>query len=794
MLSLQDWPNLHPARPIDSEIEARIDTLIAGMSLARKVGQVVQADISAVTPEDVAAYHLGSILNGGNSAPDAEMRSAPADWLALADAFWHASVGEDGSGIPVIWGTDAVHGNNNVVGSTIFPHNVGLGAANDEGLMRRIGRATALEMRAVGIEWTFAPTLAVTRDDRWGRTYESYSESPDTVARLGAALVTGLQGDPSSTEFLGPNNVIATAKHFIGDGGTRDGRDQGETEASEAEMRDIHAAGYVSTLQAGVQSVMASFSSWQGHKMHGSRDFLTDLLKKRWRFDGFVVGDWNGHGQLPGCSETDAPDALLAGLDMYMAPDSWRELIGNLTRQVQTGRIPMARLDDAVRRILRVKARLGVLGGPKPSARAHAGEFGLLGREDHVRLADEAVRKSAVLLKNSGGLLPLRPGLNVLVVGEGADDIGMACGGWSLSWQGGGLTKQDFPHALTMLDTISRIVGQGGGKVTYSEDGSFSDRPDVVIAVYGEPPYAEFRGDLDTLDFSTDGEREAVRLRRLKAAGIPVVSVFLSGRPRWVNPEMNASDAFVAAFLPGTRAGALADLLFADATGKALHDFTGRLAFSWPMDADQYVLNKGGEPYAPLFPLGFGLTLQDSCTLGTLHEHAAQVGKDKLTAFDQGSVRGAWQLLLQDRGGQAPWDDAPLASPEGGVQVRTEDHGRQENAIRVEIEGDGSLLFVHEPFDLTREANAEFFLRLNYWDEPDMPDLDVRLVTAAGETVLEHEPGLPRTLDNDQRFDVSLKRAMAAGADLGSVTGIRIGLKGDGSFLLVRASFRMVTG
>ena len=795
-LHLEDWPRIQPPNLFDPDLEARIDLLIQGMPLARKIGQVVQADIPFVTPEDVAAYHLGSVLNGGNSSPGGRVRAAPEEWLALADDYWCASVGTDGMGIPAMWGTDAVHGHNNVVGATIFPHNVGLGAANDENLMERIGRATALEMRTTGMDWTFAPTLAVTRDDRWGRTYESYSESPDLVARLGAALIRGLQGDPETEEFLGPDHVLATAKHFLGDGGTVGGRDQGETEGDESTLRDIHAPGYVSAIAAGAQTVMASFSSWQGHKMHGFGEALTNLLKEHWAFDGLVVGDWNGHGQLPGCTETDCPDALLAGLDLYMAPDSWKGLIETLTRQVEEGIIPMSRLDDAVRRILRVKGRLGLLDSPRPSQRRHAGAFELLGCEAHAALADEAVQKSAVLLKNYDGLLPLKPGLNVLVVGEAADDLSIACGGWSLCWQGGGLEKADYPHAETLLDGIRRIVGQGGGRVQFSPDGSYSGKPDVAIVAFGEAPYAEFRGDLDTLDYCPGEAREAVRMRALKEAGVPVVAVFYSGRPLWVNPELNASDAFVAAFLPGTRAGALADQIFCDTMGAPLHDFTGRLSFSWPQDPDQYGLNAGDPDYAPLFPLGFGLSLADRCTLETLHECGLKAAADRLRIFEQGGLVGSWALSLEGDAGSADWGAGRRQSVPGApVLAVLTDHGRQENALLLEWREAGPAVFHHEPLDMQREANGDIHLRISFAaDQAMASDLSVALLSAAGVTPIIGDAFRLSSVEGDlHRIDISLKKAPSLGADLSAFTGLQLSSARQGRIVLVGIVFEMIT-
>tara|TARA_R110000787_G_scaffold25398_7_gene71533 strand:+ start:6622 stop:9216 length:2595 start_codon:yes stop_codon:yes gene_type:complete len=710
------WPEIQTPIQKDAVLESRIDVILSGMSLEQKVGQVIQADIGSVTPEQVQKYHLGSVLNGGNSAPNANLRATPSEWLNLADAFWKASVGPDGTGIPVLWGTDAVHGHNNIIGATVFPHNIGLGAAGDADLVQRIGEATALDVRAVGMDWTFAPTVAVTEDSRWGRAYESYSEDPALVATLGAALVRGLQGTPGTPDFLNEDHVIATAKHFLGDGGTKDGRDQGETIASEKALRDIHAPGYVTTLETGVQSVMASFSSWQGQKMHGRSDLLTDVLKDKWRFDGMVVGDWNGHGQIVGCTNTDCPDAINAGLDMFMAPDSWRALYNSTLAHARSGRISEARLNDAVRRILRVKIRAGLFEAPAPSQRAHANPTGGLANASHTALAAEAVRKSAVLLKNEGNILPLSPSLRILVAGEGADNLSMLSGGWTLSWQGDGVEKTDFPDAETVLDGVRRIVGQAGGIVDYSPDGKFSKQPDVAIFVFGEDPYAEFRGDLATLDYRPGDDTDVDTMRRLQEAGVPVVAVFLSGRPLWVNPEINASTAFVAAFLPGSQAGAMADVLFADVTDQPVHDFTGRLSFAWPLYADQYDRGSDERDSSLLFDIGYGLSHGDMGDIPELHEQGVATQANNLVIFDRGAAMGGWHAQLADSSGVEDWASLPTASPSATIGARPADLGQQENALRVTWSGAGTgeLQITHAPTDLSREVNADFALVLDY--------------------------------------------------------------------------------
>ncbi|MEE9346944.1 MAG: glycoside hydrolase family 3 protein, partial [Robiginitomaculum sp.] len=396
------WPEGKSGVVRDAAIEARIVVLLSEMTIEQKVGQLVQADIGSVTPDDIKKYRLGSILNGGSSGPYGDDRAAPSEWVRLADEFWEASMSEGvGTPIPIMWGIDAVHGHSNVVGATIFPHNIGLGAANDPALIERIGAATAKEVAATGIDWTFAPTLAVVRDDRWGRTYESYSEDPKIVKAYAGAMVRGIQGKPGSKEFLDGNHVIATAKHFLADGGTKGGKDQGDAIISELELRDIHAQGYLSAIDAGAQTAMASFSSWRGQKMHGNRALLNDVLFGRLGFDGLVVGDWNGHGKLDGCVNDDCPAAFKAGVDIYMAPDSWKGIYETALAAVKSGDISGARLDEGVARILRVKLQAGLFEKGKPSTRPLAGHAEIMGSDAHRAIAREAVRESLVLLKNN---------------------------------------------------------------------------------------------------------------------------------------------------------------------------------------------------------------------------------------------------------------------------------------------------------------------------------------------------------------------------------------------------------
>jgi beta-glucosidase len=631
----QMWPVVVSAVPKDPRIEARIAELLRKMTLEQKVGQMIQADIRSVTPEDVRTYRLGSILNGGGAFPGNEKHSTVSDWVALADRFYDASMDTAGGApaIPIIWGTDAVHGHNNVIGATLFPHNVGLGAAHDPELVQRIGAATAREIAATGIDWTFAPTVAVVRDSRWGRSFEGYSDRPDIVRAYASRMVQGLQGTAGTRGFLDGNHVLATAKHFIGDGGTSHGIDRGNNKSSEQDLLNVHGPGYVSALQAGVQTVMASYNSWQGVKMHGHRHLLTDVLKNRMGFDGIVVSDWDGVDEVQGCAKDRCAQAINAGIDMIMVPDQWKAFLQNTVSQVQAGDIPMARIDDAVTRILRVKLRAGLFEKGRPSSRPLANRVAQVGAPEHRAVAREAVRKSVVLLKNDKCLLPLSPKTNVLVAGDGANDIGKQSGGWSISWQGTGNTNADFPGATSIYEGIEAAVTPAGGTATLSVDGSFHTKPDAAIVVFGESPYAEWHGDLKSIEYRgpvgdglpVDVNRPApevstvfdepdyetapvapaaapvadlVLLKRLRDSGIPVVAVFLTGRVRGVTPEIEASDAFAVAWLPGTEGGGIADVLFRNSSGAVNFPLSGRLSYAWP---------RGGAGGAPLFPYGYGL-------------------------------------------------------------------------------------------------------------------------------------------------------------------------------------------
>lgn len=700
LVNPEKWESIRPI-PLDPAVEAQIDEIMPKLTLEQKVGQVIQADNGSVTPEEVKQYRLGSVLSGGNSAPGPLPYADTKTWLAMADKYYNASIDEEGVefAIPTIWGIDAVHGHANLTGAIVFPHNVGLGAMRNPDLIEKIAMITAHELTVSGHDWTFAPTLAVPKDLRWGRSYEGFSEDPAVVKSYGGRIVHGLQGRFGEADFMGDGRVISSAKHFLADGATEKGADQGDALISEAELRDVHAAGYYSAVPAGVQTVMASFSSWQGRKLHGDKELLTDVLKGQMGFNGFVVGDWNGHGQVPGCINTDCPQSLNAGLDMYMAPDSWKGLYESTLKHVKNGRIPMTRLDDAVRRILRVKIACGIFTKGAPSTRKNAGDESLLGLPAHRAIARQAVRESMVLLKNNGGVLPLDASKTILVVGDGANSISKACGGWTRSWQGKGHTNDEFPNSESIIDGLQEAVDQAGGRLIFSAEANTNETPDVVIAIYGEDPYAEFQGDRENLDFVPNGF-DVNTLEVFKSKDIPVISVFLSGRPMWTNPEINNSDAFIAAFLPGTEGGGVSDLVF---QRDPSFDFTGRLSFSWPSSAIV------SEDAKPLFNLAYGLSYSDTVTVDQLSEES---GLESLAVtstgefFKEGTAVAPWGLWLNS--GDLIKQIASFPTSVGGLIVSKTDHKAQEDALRIKwtkADQDQMRLSTASPNNMSHQEN-----------------------------------------------------------------------------------------
>ena len=627
---LADWPHVRSAIAPDAKLEAQVAKIVGGMTLAQKVGQMTQPEIKSITPDQVRQYYIGSVLNGGGTWPNKNKYATAADWVALADQFYDASMATDMAvKIPVVWGIDAIHGNSNVYGATLFPHNIGLGAARNKKLILQMGAAVGKAVRATGINWVFAPTLAVVQDDRWGRTYESFSEDPALVASYAGEYVRGLQGT-----FASDANVISTAKHYMGDGGTFEGKDQGETRATLAQMINIHGAGYYPALQAGAQTVMASFNSWNDvaagvdyGKVHGSKVMMTDILKTKMGFDGLVVTDWNGIGQVKGCTNDSCAQAINAGVDMVMVPEDWKAFIANTIKQVEGGQIPMARIDDAVSRIVRVKLRAKMF-GKKPSQGQFAGKPEAMQAR---ALARQMVRESLVLLKNDTGALPLARGKKILVVGKSADSLPLQNGGWSLTWQGTENKNSDFPNGDTILTGIKDKAG--ASNVTYSATGEGVDVAafDAVVAVIGETPYAEFGGDIgpsSTLRHSGRHPEDLAVLQAVAGKGKPVITLLVSGRPLYTNDLMNLSDSFVAAWLPGTEGKGVADVLF-----RGGDNFKGKLPFSWPKSTCQATVNAGDKDYAPLFKFGYGLTYGSKTKVGKLDANYAEGGCGVTTSF-----------------------------------------------------------------------------------------------------------------------------------------------------------------
>jgi beta-glucosidase len=560
-----------------------IEQLLSQMTLDEKVGQMTQASKAALQGAEVREYGLGSVLNG---ADDLMSPNTPAGWADAIDRWQMQALGTR-LGIPFIYGVDAVHGHAELRGATVFPHNIGLGATRNPVLAEQVGKVAAEEVAATGIRWTFAPCIAVPRDERWGRTYEGFGETPELATMFAPAVVHGLQGD----KLGGADSVVACAKHFVADGATDKGIDQGDAKISEEELRKIHLPGYAAAVKAGVGTVMASFSSWNGQRMHGQKYLLTDVLKGELGFQGFVVSDWQGIDQMSTSYKENVENAINAGVDMAMAADGFMRFIRTVKSLVSDNRIPMSRIDDAVRRILRVKAAAGLWEHPM-SNRQHAGQ---IGSPEHRIVARDAVRQSVVVLKNDKHVLPLKKGARVHVAGSKASDMGAQCGGWTVGWQGrlGNVTP-----GTTILRGIQTTV-KSKSLVTTSRDGGDVGQADVVVVVVGETPYAEGSGDRKDLHLSS-ADRSTIE--KAHASGKPVVTVLVTGRPLIIEDWLPLTDALVVAWLPGTEGEGVSDVLYGD------YKPTGKLPHSWPRSMDQIPINVGDAKYDPLFPYGFGLT------------------------------------------------------------------------------------------------------------------------------------------------------------------------------------------
>lgn len=574
-----------------SKCDLQADRLLSQMTLEEKIGQMTQVDMNAMKDKaHIAKYFIGSMLSGGDSDP-ADITAT--GWRKACDEFQSWAL-KTRLKIPLIYGIDCVHGHNNVDGAVIFPHNIGLGATRNAQLVQKAGRITAQEVAGTGIHWAFAPCVAVAQNERWGRTYESYSESPDVVSLLGAAAVRGFQSR------LKNNFVVACTKHYAGDGGTKDGIDQGNTVCDEATFRRIHLAPYLPAVKAGACSIMVSYSSWNGEKMHGNKHLLTDVLKKELGFQGFLVSDWAAIDQLSPDYKTAIEKSVNSGLDMAMIPNgpgqknNYVDFVSGLKQLVAEGRVPQSRIDDAARRILRAKFQMGLFERPYANPELTA----QVGSPAHRQVARECVRESLVLLKNDNHALPLSKKVKRLVVaGKAADDLGIQCGGWTITWQG--KTGQVTSGGTTILAGL-RQVAPRGTEISFSPDGTNLGGAEAVIVVVGEQPYAEMKG--DRADLSLQAE-DAALIARARQSGAPVITVLLSGRPLVLGQALEDSTAFVAAWLPGTEGAGVADVLFGAARPK------GKLPRTWPRSNDQLGMTKADPSAANAqFQFGYGLS------------------------------------------------------------------------------------------------------------------------------------------------------------------------------------------
>ena len=685
-----DWSNdKYCSVSVDTKF---IDNLIQNMTLEQKIGQIIMPDIDEVTPEDARKYQLGTFLNGGGKFPNKNKNSSVEDWKKLSEEFYNASPVVNGVLIPILWGTDAVHGHNNVIGATIFPHNIGIGSTMNPDLVKRIGEAVAKEVLSTGIPWTFAPTIAVPQNDLWGRTYEGYSENPELVSLLGEAMILGLQGEGDS--FLDDNHVLATAKHFLGDGGTKDGIDQGNTIISEQELRDIHGEPYFSAIGSCIQTVMASFNSWNGEKAHGSDYLLQNILREQMGFNGLVVGDWNGHGQVPGCSKENCPQSFNAGVDIFMAPDEWKPLYENTLDQARNGEISIERLDEAVKNILSVKYLLGMFNGRKP----HLYPYNYIGDNKHRAIARQAVRESIVLLKNNNNTLPIKSGKHILVIGDSANKITKHMGGWTITWQGRENQNSEFPNSKSIFEAIKLMAENNGGSAEFSNSSDYEKKPDVVIFVYGEDPYAEGDGDRKHIFYENQDKRFLKYMREIADKKIPSVSLFISGRPLIVNEEINLSESFVQLWLPGTAIEGITDVIFTNKNNEINFDFKGKLSYSWPKFSHQTKLNYGDKEYDPLFPYGFGLTYADDNYRDSINIKETIPQRDEITLF-LGSAYPSYKEIISyydsDKNEQIyEGISADIYKNEkAGILISKFDYKKQDDAKRIDFGKKNTMKF-----------------------------------------------------------------------------------------------------
>tara|TARA_R110001592_G_scaffold86833_1_gene256501 strand:- start:43 stop:1863 length:1821 start_codon:yes stop_codon:yes gene_type:complete len=595
-------------------VKNKVNALMSQMTLAQKIGQMIQAERLSCSPDDVKNYHLGSVMSGAGSLPE---NNDLENWLKTTDSYWQASMLKDDNhlAIPLLYGVDAIHGHNNLKGATIFPHNIGLGATDDENLIKRIAEITRKEVLATGVDWVFAPNLAVAQNNQWGRFYESYSQAPELVNKYAGNIINGLQGE------LHGEGVIACVKHWVGDGATSHGIDQGDASISWEELNKTHISPYISALKSGAMTVMASFNSWNGNKCHGNKYLLTDVLKKQLNFSGFILSDMNGIDYLGDDFYLSVAQGVNAGIDMFMLPDNWKQFIQHLLNHVELGTVPISRIDDAVSRILSVKLASGLFEAPTPSERTWANHYSF-GSTEHRSVAREAVRKSLVLLKNQQNTLPLKKDARILVTGKNANNVGHQCGGFTIDWQGVS-GNDEFQGATSIWQGITAVAPNAILKRDNDVSVISAKDHDIAIVVVGEYPYAEGFGDIrngdnliieagsqingqinisdpygDSLELKKLHPEDYLQIKEISDKGIPVVVILISGRTLIINAELEKSTAFIAAWLPGSEGQGVCDMLFGD------FNFQGKLSFSWPKIPSS---EKNKNATKPLFPFGFGL-------------------------------------------------------------------------------------------------------------------------------------------------------------------------------------------
>ncbi len=563
-------------------VSERVESLLSLMTLEEKVGQMLQVDRFQISYiGEISENLVGSVLNGGNSNP---VPNTPQGWLKMYNEVQEEAM-KTRLAIPVLYGIDAVHGNGRTPGAVVFPHNIGLGAAGSEELAELAGRITAVETRATGVHWTFAPCIAVPQDIRWGRTYEGFSEDPETVSRLGQAMIRGMQMNGLS-DF---SSIAACAKHYAADGGTEGGTDQGNSVMNEQELRDIHLYPYKAAIEQGVATIMASYSSWNGQKLHGSEYLLKEVLRNELGFEGLLVSDWGAVRQLPGDLDDQLGKSINAGIDLLMLPSMPSYYLSTILDLVQEGRIEESRINEAVSRILKLKFELGLFENPF----ADPEMLSVIGSDEHREAARRAVRESLVVLKNFAGVLPLDNGDSVIALaGPKADNTGVQCGGWTLIWQG---KSGDIKGGTSIFDAFRQRI-KSDDRLIFSEDGKLTGKADVIVAVVGENPYAEGKGDSKNPGIS---EKEAEMLESLYKYDVPVIVIVLSGRPVLMTEQIEKADAVIAAWLPGTEAQGIADVIFGD------YGPAGKLSYSWPKDESFFTEREDSNT---LFPFGYGLT------------------------------------------------------------------------------------------------------------------------------------------------------------------------------------------